>query len=169
MTFLYKVLFPCILNTCTWYHLPLYMLLIKNIQAEWLSGLCCLLKAAVTSVSWVQVQLQLFCWHSYTKYFLLYFEDLHMVSSTIINAIDHKTCRQNGWVVYVTCLRPQPLLWRGLESHSCRVDDIPIQNIVSFILNTSTEYLLPSSMLLINNKQAKWLSDLCHWLKAPAT
>ena len=46
------------------------------------------------------VLLQLFCWQFYTKYFFLYFEHLQMVSSTMIHAIDLKTYRQDGRVVW---------------------------------------------------------------------
>ena len=71
-----------------------------------------------------------------------------MLSSTIIHAYDHKTYRQDGRVVWgdglwapVTSVAwvPFPLLL------FC---DIPIQSIVSFILNTCKLYLLPLSILL---------------------
>ena len=36
---------------------------------------------------------------SYTKYCFLYFENMQMVSFTIIHAIDHKTYKQDGRLV----------------------------------------------------------------------
>ncbi len=44
---------------------------------------------------------------------------------------------------------------RGFESHSFYFVDLPIQSMVSFILNTSTWYLLPLSMLLITQHIAR--------------
>ena len=99
LIFRYKVLFHLFWlpahgiyydNQCYWPH---------NIQAGWLTGLRRLLKAQVTLVVWVRFPLLSFCWHSYTKYCFLYIEHLHMISSTIIHAIDQTTYRHDGGVM----------------------------------------------------------------------
>ena len=134
----------------------------QNIQAGWPRDMRRWFKAPVSLVTLVRVQLQLFCWHSFTNYCFLLFEHLHMVSSTIIHAIEHTTNRQNGAVVYVSGLRHQSFLWRGFESNSCHFDDILTQSIVSFILNTCTWYLLSSSVLLTKQHASR----MAEWSKA---
>ena len=49
------------------------------------------LKAPDNSLVLVRVPLLSYCRHFYTNYCILYFEHLHIVYSTIIHAIDHKT------------------------------------------------------------------------------
>ncbi len=95
----------CILNTCRWYLLTSWMLWPHNIQAGLLSGLRRWFNTPVTLMAWIRVLLLSFCWHSYTKICSLKFEHLHMVSSTIIHAIDHKTYRQDGRGVWGAGLR----------------------------------------------------------------
>ncbi len=56
----------------------------------------------------------------------------------------------------------QWFLWRGFKSHSCHFLNIPIQNIISCILNTCTWYLLSSSRLLTR----KHTGRMAEWLKA---
>ena len=99
LTFLYKVLFSLFWTPAhgIYYHNPCYWP--HNIQAGWLSGVRRWFKASVTSVTWVWVPLLSICWHSWREYCFFYFENLHMSSSTIIHAIDHKTYRQDGLVV----------------------------------------------------------------------
>ena len=162
LTFLYKVWFPVFWTTAhgIYYHHSCYWP--QNIQAGWLSGLRHWFNASFTSMEWVRVPLQSFCWHSYTKYCFLYFKHLHMVSSTIIHAIDFKTYRQDGRVVWGASLMHQSLWLRGFESHICHSVNIPLQSIVSFILNTCTWYLLPSSMLLTTQHTSR----MVEWSKA---
>ncbi len=138
LTFLKKVLFPLFLTPayCVMYHYPCYWP--QKIQARRQCGLRCWFKAPVTSLAWVRVQLLSFWWNSYTKYCFPYFDHLHMVSSTIIDAIDLKTYRQDGRVEWGAYLRHQSLRWRGVESYSCHFVDIPKWNLLSFILNTYT-------------------------------
>ena len=93
----------------------------------------------------------------------MYFEHLKMVSSTIINAVEHTTYRQDGRVVGGAGLRRLSLWWFWFESHSCHFVDIPIQSIVFCILNTCTWYYLPSSMLLTiqhTERMAEWSEAL---------
>ena len=80
---------------------------------------------------------------SQKKFYFIYFEHLHIVSSTIIHAIDNKTYRQDGRVVLGGGLRDVSLRWRGFESHSWNFVDVAIQSIVSYILNICKLYLLP--------------------------
>ena len=54
------------------------------------------------------------------------------------------------------------LWWRGFDSHSCHFVDIPIQIIVSFILNTCRWYLLTSWKLLTT----KHTGRIAEWSKA---
>ena len=148
LTFLYKVLFPIIWTPAhgIFYHHACHRL--HNIQAGWPSGLRRWFKALVTRVALVGVPLLSFSWHSYTKSYFLYFEPLHMVSSNIIHAIDLKTYRQDGQVVWGASLRHHSLRCRGVESYSCHFVDIPIQSIISCILNIWRLYLIPSWILL---------------------
>ena len=161
LTFLYKLLF---LLFWTAAHGIFYRHLCcwpNNMQAGWLSGLRRCFKAPDTSLVLVRVPLLSYCRHFYTKYCFLYFEHMHIVYSTIIHAIDHKKYRQDGRVVWGAGLRHQSLRWCGFEFHSCHFVDIPIQSIVSFILNTCTWYLLPISMLLTR----KHTSNTAEWSK----
>ena len=86
-----------------------------------------------------------------------------MVLSTIIHAIDHTTYRQDGRVVFGAGLRHQSLQWRGFVSHSCYFVEIPIQSIVSCILNTCTWYLLPSSMPLSTQHTGRMAEQSLRW------
>ena len=122
------------------------------------------------------VLLQSFLWHSYTKYCFLYFEHLHMVSTTIIHAIDYTTYRQDGQVVYSAGLRKQSLWLRWFESHSCHFVDIPIQSIVSFFLNRFPVFWTPAHDIFyhpacyrLHNIQAGWPTGLRRWFKALVT
>ena len=135
-----------ILRSCAWCHLPLSMLLTTKHTDKMAIGQRCWFKAPFISVALVWVSLLTFCRHCYTKYCIFHIEHLQIVSSTIMHAIDHTTCRQVGRVVFGAGLRHQSLQWRGFVSHSCYFVEIPIQSIVSCILNTCTWYLLPSSM-----------------------
>lgn len=93
----------------------------------------------------------------------LYFEHLHMVSSTIILPNEKKAHRQDDRMVYGAGLGHQSLCWHGLESNSSHFVNIAIQSIVSFILNTCKCYLLPSSMLLTSKHTAgiaEWYETL---------
>ncbi len=143
LTFLYKVLFPVLWTPAhgIFYHYPFYWH--HNIQAGWPSGMRHWFKASVNLVPWDQDPLLSFMLTSYTKSCFLYFENLQMVSSLIIHAFDCKKYRQDGRVVRGAGLRHQSHGWRGFVTHPCYVVDIPIQSIVSFILNTCTCYLLP--------------------------
>ena len=67
------------------------------------------------------------------KVLLPFFEHLHMVSPTIINAIEHTTYRQDGRVVLGADLRRRSLYWRGFESQSCHFVEITIKSLVSLI------------------------------------
>ncbi len=113
-------------------------------------------------MAWVRVPFLTFCRHCYTKYCIFYIEHLQMVLSTIIHAIDHSTYRWDGHVVWSAGLRHQSLQWRGFVSHSCHFVDIPIQSIVSFILNTCTWYLLSLFRLLTT----KHTGRMAEWSKA---
>ena len=143
LIFLKRVLFPLFWKAAhgVIYHYPCYWP--QNKQARWPCGQSCWFKAPVTSVALVWVPLLTFSRHCYTKYCILYIEHLQMVSSTIIHAIDHTTYRQDGRVVWGAGLRHQELWWCGFQAYSSQYYDIPIQSIVSFILNTCTWYLLP--------------------------
>ncbi len=79
------------------YHHPCYWP--KYIQAGWKSGLMCWFKAQFISMELVRVPLLSIYLHSYTKYCFVYFEHLHIVTSSIINAIDQTTYRQDVRVV----------------------------------------------------------------------
>ncbi len=109
----------CFLNFWTpahgiFYHHSSYWPL--NIQAVLPSGLRRWFKAPVTSVAWVRVPILSFYWHFYTQYCFLYFEHLHTVSSTIIHAIENKTYRQDGRVVWGAGIRYQSLRWPRFDS-----------------------------------------------------
>ncbi len=65
-----------------------------------------------------------------------------------VHAINNTTYSEGCQVVLGAGFSHQSLCWRGFESHSCHFVDVPIKSIVSFILNTGTWYLPPSSMLL---------------------
>ena len=78
-----------------------------------------------------------------------------MVSFTIINTIDLKTYRQDGWVVWTAGFRHQSLWSRRFEFYHCHFVDLSIQSIVSFILNTCICCHLPLSMLLTSKHTAK--------------
>ncbi len=159
LTFLYKILFPVFWTPARgiYYHPECYWP--HNIEERWPSGLRPLFKAPVTSMALDRVPLLSFCLHSYIKVFFMYFEHQHMVSSTIIHANDQKPYRQDGRVVQGAGLRHQALWWRWFESHSCYFFDLPIQSLVSFILNVCTWDLLPLSIQLITQhitRVAKW-------------
>ncbi len=96
LIFLYKVYFLvfCTPAYCIFFHNPCFRP--HNIQAGLPSGLRPWFKAPFTFMEWVCVQLQSFCWHSYTKLSFLYFEPLHIISFTIILAIDQEIYRQDG-------------------------------------------------------------------------
>ena len=116
-------------------------------------------------MAWVRVPLLSVYWHSYTKYCFPYFKHLHMVSFTIINTIDLKTYRQDGWVEWTAGFRHQSLWWRGFESYHCHFVDIPKESIVSFILNTCTWCYLHSSMQLTTKhtgRMAEWYKELVY-------
>ena len=99
LIFLYKVFFPVFWTPAhdIYYHHKCYWPL--NKQAEWPIVVRHWLKAPCTLIKWVRVPLKSFFWHSYTKYYFLYFEHLKMVSNTIMNSIDNKTYRQDGRLV----------------------------------------------------------------------
>ncbi len=82
-----------------------------------------------------------------------------MVFFTIIDAIDHKTYRQDGRLVRGAGFRA-PVTWVAwVPVPLLSFCDIPIQSIVSFILNTCRWYLLSLSMLLTaknTGRMAEW-------------
>ncbi len=155
-TFLYKVLFPLFwtfphgilyLYPCYW---PI------KIQARWLSCLRGWFKASVNLVVWVRVLLLSFCLNSYIKNCFLYFEHLHMVSSTIIYATDLITYRKDGRIVLAACLRNQSFRWCEFEYHSCHFVDIAIQRIVSFIWTPARGIIYHNPCFWPSNIQAGW-------------
>ncbi len=109
-TLLHKLLyhFYWTLANYIFYHHPCYWQ--QNIHARWQSCLRSWFKVPFTSMEWVRVPLQSFCWNSYTKCCLLYFEHLHMVSSTVIHAFDHQTYRQDDQVIWGAGIRHQSLV-----------------------------------------------------------
>ncbi len=115
-TFLYKVFYPLywLPANAIFYNNPCYWPQI--IQARSPCGLRCQFKAQVTSVAWLWVPLLTFCRHLYTKYCFPSFEHLHMVSSTIIDGIDLKTYRHDGWVQWGAGFTHHSLQWRGFKS-----------------------------------------------------
>ncbi len=163
MTFLNKVLFPVFWTPAhgIFYPNPCYGSHI--IQAEWLSGLCQRPKASVTSLAGVQDPFLSFMLTSYTKNCFLYFQYLHMVSFSIIHAIDLKTYRQDGREDWGAGFRHQSLQWHGFESYSCHFANIPKESIVSIILNTYTWCHLQFSMLLTKNIQEGWPIVMKRW------
>ena len=145
---------------------PTYSSLI--IKAGWPSGLRRWFTALDTSMALVRVRILSVCWHSYTKYCFPYFKHLHMVSSTIINTIDFKTYRQDGWVEWTAGFRHQSLWWRGFESYHCHFVDIPKESIVSFILYTCSWCYLHSSMQLTTKhtgRMAEWYKELVYGIR----
>ncbi len=85
-----------------------------------------------------------------------------MVSSTIINAIEYITYRQDCRVVLGAGLRRWSLYWRWFDTQLRHFVYITIQSIVSFILNTCTWYVLPFVMLLTT----KYTGRIAEWSKA---
>ncbi len=120
-------------------------------------------KAPVTLVPLVQDPLHPLCFHSNIKYCFLYFEHLHMVSFTIIHAIEHLTYRQDGGVERGTCLTYQSVRLCWFKTYSYHFVEIPKEGIVSIILNTCTWCHLPLSMLLTSKqtgRMAEWYEAL---------
>ena len=69
-----------------------------------------------------------------------------MVSFTTIHAVDHKTYKHDGRVLWGTGLNHKSFRWHGLETHSCHSADIPKQSIVSLCL----EHLHMVSSIIIH-------------------
>ncbi len=127
------------------YHYPCYYS--HNIQAWWPSGLRHWFKAPVTLVAWVRVPLLSFCWHSYRKYCFLYFEHLHVVSSTIMYAIYHT--HQGRLAEWTKALVLGTSHFGGVGSSPTPVILLTFlyKVLFSLILSTCTWYLPPSYML----------------------
>ena len=133
-----------ILDTCTWCHLPFSMLLTKNIQeglpivmGRWFMGTSHF--GGVGSIPFPVILMTFL----YKVLFPLFLTPTPCIFYHYPCYSPHNI--QAGWL---SGLRHQSLQLRGFVSHSCYFDAIPIQSIVSCILNTCTLYLLPSSMLL---------------------
>ncbi len=140
------------------YHNPCYWP--QNIQAGWQSGLRLWFKAPVTSVAWIWVPVLSFSLHSYIKvFFHVFWTPAHDICYIYTCYWQQKI--QARWPSSLKCWFKAPVtLGCGLESHSCDFVDIPIQSIVSYILNTCTWYLLPSSMLLITQHTGR-MTEWC--------
>ena len=113
------------------------------------------IRALDTSMAWVRVPFLSLCWYPIQSIVSFILKNRHMVSSTIIYAIDHKTYRQDCREEWGAGFRHQSLRWRRVESYSYDLVDIPKEIIVSIILNTCTWCHLPLSMLLTSKQTGR--------------